>query len=108
MGGFTQLRLESRVVGERATGGGSGERDTMVELADNWLNLARLSLFVFTDNAHAIRLYERAGFVIEGTMPRRGFGAGAWMDAYMMGRLHDRGAGRATPLGMRAGSYTGA
>ena len=63
--------------------------DAMVDLADNWLNLRRLALFVFTDNTQAIRLYERVGFSIEGTMPRMGFGAGAWMDAYMMGRLHD-------------------
>jgi L-phenylalanine/L-methionine N-acetyltransferase len=69
------------------TGKGVGRAllDAIVELADNWLGL-----FVFTDNAPAIRLYERAGFVIEGTMPRRGFGAGGWMDAHLMGRLHDR------------------
>jgi L-phenylalanine/L-methionine N-acetyltransferase len=74
------------------TGKGVGRAllDVIVELADNWLGLARLGLFVFTDNAPAIRLYERVGFVIEGTMPRRGFGAGGWMDAHLMGRLHDR------------------
>jgi putative acetyltransferase len=64
--------------------------EAMIELADNWLNLARLSLIVFTDNTHAIRLYERLGFAIEGTMLRMGFGAGAWMDAHLMGRLRDR------------------
>jgi L-phenylalanine/L-methionine N-acetyltransferase len=63
--------------------------DAIVDLADNWLNLTRLALFVFTDNTQAIRLYERVGFVIEGTMPRMGFGAGVWMDAHMMGRLRD-------------------
>jgi RimJ/RimL family protein N-acetyltransferase len=51
--------------------------------------LTRLGLFAFTDNTHAVWLYERVGFVIEGTMPRMGFGAGVWMDAYMMGRLRD-------------------
>jgi putative acetyltransferase len=44
--------------------------EAMLDLADNWLNLARLALFVFTDNTHAVRLYERLGFTIEGTMPR--------------------------------------
>jgi putative acetyltransferase len=64
--------------------------EAMVELADNWLNLTRLSLVVFTDNAVAIGLYQRAGFTIEGTMPRMAFGAGGWMDAHLMGRLRDR------------------
>jgi L-phenylalanine/L-methionine N-acetyltransferase len=74
------------------TGKGVGRAllEAMIDLADNWLNLARLALFVFTDNTHAVRLYERLGFAIEGTMPRMGFGAGGWMDAYLMGRLHDR------------------
>jgi L-phenylalanine/L-methionine N-acetyltransferase len=62
----------------------------MIDLADNWLNLTRLSLIVFTDNTHAIGLYERLGFAIEGTMPRAGYGDGKWMDAHMMGRLRDR------------------
>jgi L-phenylalanine/L-methionine N-acetyltransferase len=74
------------------TGKGVGRAllEAMIDLADNWLNLARLGLFVFTDNTHAIRLYERLGFAIEGTMPRMGFGAGGWMDAHLMGRLRDR------------------
>jgi L-phenylalanine/L-methionine N-acetyltransferase len=71
------------------TGVGRALLDALIDLADNWLNLTRLGLFVFTDNTHAVRLYERVGFVIEGTMPRMGFGAGVWMDAYMMGRLRD-------------------
>ena len=40
-------------------------------------------------NTHAVKLYEQAGFAIEGTMPRTGFGAGGWMDAHVMGRLRD-------------------
>ncbi|MDY7103546.1 MAG: GNAT family N-acetyltransferase [Actinomycetota bacterium] len=61
--------------------------DEVIDLADNWLGLNRLGLTAFTDNTHAIRLYERVGFVIEGTMARYGFGNGAWMDAHLMGRL---------------------
>lgn len=63
--------------------------EALLDLADNWLGLSRLGMIVFTDNVHAIRLYEQVGFAIEGTMPRVGFGAGAWMDAHVMGRLRD-------------------
>jgi putative acetyltransferase len=63
--------------------------EALVDLADNWLNITRLSLIVFTGNAHAVRLYESMGFEIEGTMRRVSYGAGAWLDAYMMARLRD-------------------
>ena len=59
----------------------------LIDLAENWLNLRRLSLIVFSDNQPAIRLYESLGFEVEGTMRRFGYGNGAWMDAIMMGRL---------------------
>ncbi|GIH25880.1 acetyltransferase [Acrocarpospora phusangensis] len=71
-------------------GVGRALMEAMIELAENWLNLSRLTLIVFTDNDHAIKLYQSLGFAIEGTMPRVGYGAGAWMDAHVMGRLRDR------------------
>lgn len=39
----------------------------ILDLADNWLMLARIELGVFTDNEKAIKLYEKFGFKIEGT-----------------------------------------
>lgn len=63
--------------------------EALIDLAENWLNLRRLSLIVFSDNEHAIRLYQSLGFEIEGTMRRFGYGNGAWMDAIMMGRLRE-------------------
>ena len=39
-----------------------------VEMADHWLDLLRLELGVFVDNEPAVRLYQRFGFVIEGTL----------------------------------------
>lgn len=65
-----------------------------IELADNWLNLSRLELTVFTDNEPAIRLYKRWGFEIEGTMKRYAFRQGQYVDALMMGRLRDDGESR--------------
>lgn len=38
----------------------------MIHLCDNWLNIVRLELAVFTDNAPAIALYEKFGFEREG------------------------------------------
>ncbi len=58
-----------------------------VDMADNWLNLTRLELEVYTDNEPAIRLYERLGFEREGTLRRYAFRDGRYVDAYLMARL---------------------
>lgn len=71
-------------------GVGSALMRTMTELADGWLNLTRLELTVFTDNAPAIALYEKFGFVREGTHRHYAFRDGAFVDAYAMARLRDR------------------
>jgi L-phenylalanine/L-methionine N-acetyltransferase len=72
-----------------SVGQGVGRKlaESLIDLAENWLNIRRLSLIVFSDNQPAIRLYESLGFEVEGTMRRFGYGNGAWMDAIMMGRL---------------------
>lgn len=58
-----------------------------LDLADNWLNLERMDLNVFTDNEAAIRLYTKFGFVIEGTHRRFAFRDGEYVDAHVMARL---------------------
>ncbi len=58
-----------------------------VEMADNWLNLTRLELEVYTDNEAAIRLYERFGFEREGTLRQYAFRDGRYVDSYAMSRL---------------------
>jgi putative acetyltransferase len=58
-----------------------------VELADNWLNLHRLELEVYTDNEPAVRLYKRHGFLTEGTLKDFAFRNGAYVDAFTMARL---------------------
>ena len=58
-----------------------------VDLADNWLNLHRLELEVYTDNEPAVRLYQRHGFVVEGTLKDFAFRDGAYVDAFIMARL---------------------
>ena len=68
---------------------GSSLLPAAVDLADNWLNLIRLELVVYADNASAIALYERHGFVTEGTLRAFAFRAGAYVDAHVMARLRD-------------------
>ncbi len=61
----------------------------LIDLADNWYNLRRVELEVYTDNEPGIRLYKRFGFVIEGTHRAYAYRDGAWADAYSMARLRD-------------------
>ena len=61
--------------------------EAALDLADNWLNLTRVELTVYTDNAAGIALYEKFGFGIEGTHPRFAFRNGEYVSAYSMGRI---------------------
>lgn len=60
---------------------------TVIEMAEQWMAIERLELIVFTTNVRAIRLYERLGFEIEGTMRSYGFGRGRFTDAHVMARI---------------------
>ncbi|HLX41030.1 MAG TPA: GNAT family N-acetyltransferase [Ktedonobacteraceae bacterium] len=60
---------------------------TVLDLADNWLNLVRLELTVFTDNEQAIRLCQQFDFAIEGRKHYDAFRGGVYIDSYMMARL---------------------
>ena len=68
-------------------GAGSALLRAAVDFADQWLNLSRLELDVYTDNQPAIALYKKFGFVIEGTHHRFAYRDGGYVDAYMMARL---------------------
>jgi L-phenylalanine/L-methionine N-acetyltransferase len=68
-------------------GAGTALMQAAVDLADKWLNLERLELEVYIDNAPAVRLYTKFGFVIEGTLVRFAFRDGRYVDAYAMARL---------------------
>lgn len=72
-------------------GVGSALVRAAVDLADRWLNLERLELHVYTDNAAAVRLYQKFGFAIEGTFARYAFRDGGYTDAYAMARLRPDG-----------------
>lgn len=58
-----------------------------VDLCDRWLQIRRLELDVFTDNAPALALYRRFGFEVEGTKRQAAFRDGAYIDCYCMARI---------------------
>lgn len=56
--------------------------------ADNWLAALRIELHVYADNARAIDLYRKHGFVLEGTHRAYSLRNGAYEDTLAMARLH--------------------
>ena len=68
---------------------GTALMEAAIDMADNWLNLKRVELDVFTDNARAIHLYKNFGFEIEGTRRALSFREGEYVDTYAMARLKD-------------------
>ena len=68
-------------------GVGAALLGALLELTDRWLNIRRMELTVFADNAPAIALYERFGFEREGLMRDYAFRDGAFVDALAMARL---------------------
>ncbi len=59
----------------------------LLNIADNWLNLHRVELSVFTDHSAAIALYESCGFVREGIARDFAFRDGQYVDALLMARI---------------------
>ncbi len=66
---------------------GSSLLSACLDLADNWLNLIRIELSVFTDNEAAIHLYKKYGFVQEGILKSYAFREGSYQDVVSMARL---------------------
>ena len=68
-------------------GVGTALMAAIVDLADNWLQLKRLELSVYADNARAIALYERFGFEREGLSRAYAWRDGQFVDSLAMARL---------------------
>ena len=68
-------------------GVGTALMAALVDAADNWLGLLRLELEVNCDNAAALALYRRFGFVVEGRSIANAFRNGEYIDCFTMGRL---------------------
>ncbi|MEH3147677.1 MAG: GNAT family N-acetyltransferase [Methylobacterium frigidaeris] len=82
-------------VHEDFVGSGIGSRllAAVIDTADNWLNIVRIEMTVFVDNAGAIALYRKFGFEIEGTHRSASFRNGAFADVHCMARLRPPSAG---------------
>lgn len=70
---------------------GKGVASTLLksalQMCDNWLNIERVELEVYTDNQRAIALYQKHGFSIEGEHKHSAFRNGSYVSVFSMGRL---------------------
>lgn len=77
-------------VARAAQGQGVGKAlmAALVQWADEWAQVLRIELTVYTDNAPAIALYRSFGFRVEGTHRGYAMRHGAYADVHSMARLH--------------------
>jgi len=73
---------------------GSALMAALIDVADNWLDLKRIELAVYVDNAPAIALYRKFGFEVEGTRRFDAFRDGKYVDSFAMARLRPGWNGR--------------
>jgi len=72
----------------QSRGVGRALMQALTDYADRWGQILRIELTVFADNARAIALYERFGFVREGLHRGYGLRDGRYVDTLSMARLH--------------------
>lgn len=68
-------------------GVGRALMEDLIDIADNQLELVRVELNVFADNARAIRLYQRFGFDHEGRQRKDVLRNGELCDGFRMARI---------------------
>ncbi len=66
---------------------GSKLIETVIDLADNWLQVKRIQIEVHTDNQAAIACYKKFGFEIEGEAKHASFRAGEYVNTYYIARI---------------------
>ena len=70
-------------------GYGTDAMQTLVAWGFYTLNLNRVQLRVYADNARAIRCYEKVGFQVEGRLRQDNFYNGAYRDTLLMAVLRE-------------------
>jgi len=80
-------------VSEAWQGKGIGSKllEHALNLAENWLAIRRVELEVYTDNEAAIALYQKHGFVIEGTAKDYAFRDRRYVDVHLMAKVVSKG-----------------
>ncbi len=66
---------------------GSKLIETVIDLADNWLQVKRIQIDVNSDNEKAIACYKKFGFEIEGEAKYGSYRDGAYINTYYMARI---------------------
>jgi putative acetyltransferase len=69
-------------------GVGKALMQALCDYADRWMQVLRIELSVYSDNAAAIALYRTFGFEIEATQRGYALRDGAYVDSLIMARLH--------------------
>ena len=96
--GFHEIHWRTRAaefgiaIGDReywGRGYGTDAVQALVRWGFETLNLNRIYLRVFADNPRAIRSYEKAGFVKEGTLRQDEYHEGQYVDTVVMGVLRE-------------------
>ncbi|MBZ9610716.1 GNAT family N-acetyltransferase [Rheinheimera maricola] len=67
---------------------GSALLRAALELSDQWLNIRRMELTVYSSNEAAIALYERFGFEVEAELSDFAFQYGNYVSALCMARIN--------------------
>jgi len=88
-----KAELQIRIGDAQARGRGYGTQavELLVKFGFVDLNLHRIALHVFADNAAALRAYEKAGFQREGLLRDAAYVDGRYLDAVVMGILNSNG-----------------
>lgn len=84
------------LIGDRTVWGRGYGREAVALVVDygfHRLNLHKIALGVYADNVAAVKMYQKIGFCIEGTLRQHLFMDGAYHDKYVMGILREQYAG---------------
>lgn len=81
----------------RGRGCGTEAMELVCELAFAYRNMHRVELTVLAGNARAIRVYEKAGFVVEGRLREAFYWDGRYDDLVCMGLLRSQWEARRRP-----------